>query len=331
MTGLLPTPSGSASGLPFRGTPAITDAAARAFLTLLDATLMDPAVHAPLTGSPHGAGRRRVLDAAGRTVEVPAQPRRVFAHDDFTTLPMLLALGVPVVATTSESVPARLPSFLTPLDTRDIAVVGRFAHFSVRQLAALAPDLILARPGDLDDLAPTLSRRIAPVVAPPLAEHTDDWQGNLRAVAAVVDRTERAEELLSAVDREIAAAVRRLAPVARRWPVLGLVGIDEDGVTRLSRPDRFPGTVLARLGFVHPTRRRSPLLDADVLLCFPVGSDPARHRHDLDAVTFDPVWADSVAVRAGRVHRIDPDPVAAEGGVQQVRALLAELERILAA
>ena len=333
--------------MPFRSTPEIADTAARAFLTLLDAAGRPPAGVLLSRAGRVDQATRRVVDAAGQLVDVPAHPRRVFAHDDFTTLPMLLALGVPVVATTTEHNPPRFPSFLTRLDTSGIKVVGRFAEFSVERLAALSPDLILARPGDLDDLAPTL-RRIAPVAAVPLAEHTDDWPGNLRALAGVVGRSGRAGELLVALGREIDATARRLAAITSQRPTVSLARIGAGGEVRTCGADQFPASLLARLGFTCPDRRgptagdrpgnppstgtgAPPGLDADIILYFPTSAcgDTAWSRYAIGTLTHSPAWSRLPAVRAGRAFEIDPDPVSAEGGVQQVRALLAELERIL--
>jgi len=116
--------------------------------------------------APRGRGRRRVVDDAGRRVDVPVDaPRIVGAHDQVAA--RALAHGVPLVAIATRGGKVD-PDITTTFDVRDLERLGDPYELDVEAVAALAPDLILheafdGKPGlepgrlaRLEELAPVL-------------------------------------------------------------------------------------------------------------------------------------------------------------------------------
>lgn len=174
---------------------------------------------------------------------VKSVPR--IATVDWTIAETLLALGVtPLAVGDVGSYRAWVGEPLLPAAVVDI---GQRAQPNRELLAELKPDRILISPLAAP-LAPTLSR-IAPVQSIALYEpDTDLWQRLHEAtltIAALVNKTAEAEQLLSTLDQDL-AQMRAVLP-ADLPPLLVVQFIDERHVRVFGRHSLFEA-VMQRLG-----------------------------------------------------------------------------------
>ncbi|CAD7493501.1 ABC transporter substrate-binding protein [Aeromonas dhakensis] len=164
---------------------------------------------------------------------------------DWTIAETLLALGVtPLAVGDVGSYRAWVGEPLLPAAVVDI---GQRAQPNRELLAELKPDRILISPLAAP-LAPTLSR-IAPVQSIALYEPDADlWQRLHEAtltIAALVDKTAEAEQLLARLDQDLAQM--RAALPAELPPLLVVQFIDERHVRVFGRHSLFEA-VMQRLG-----------------------------------------------------------------------------------
>ncbi|MCP3244720.1 ABC transporter substrate-binding protein [Aeromonas hydrophila] len=174
---------------------------------------------------------------------VKSVPR--IATVDWTIAETLLALGVtPLAVGDVGSYRAWVGEPLLPAAVVDI---GQRAQPNRELLAELKPDRILISPLAAP-LAPTLSR-IAPVQSIALYEPDADlWQRLHEAtltIAALVDKTTEAEQLLAGLDQDLAQM--RAALPADLPPLLVVQFIDERHVRVFGRHSLFEA-VMQRLG-----------------------------------------------------------------------------------
>ncbi|WP_368161092.1 ABC transporter substrate-binding protein [Aeromonas sp. R5-3] len=178
-----------------------------------------------------------------RADAVKSVPR--IATVDWTIAETLLALGVtPLAVGDVGSYRAWVGEPLLPAAVVDI---GQRAQPNRELLAELKPDRILISPLAAP-LAPTLSR-IAPVQSIALYEPDADlWQRLHEAtltIAALVDKTAEAEQLLARLDQDLAQM--RAALPAELPPLLVVQFIDERHVRVFGRHSLFEA-VMQRLG-----------------------------------------------------------------------------------
>jgi ABC-type Fe3+-hydroxamate transport system substrate-binding protein len=134
---------------------------------------------------------------------------------------------------------AKLPGYLSDAG-RDVSLMRPVTASDLAAVDAVHPDLILGSADGQGKLYEDLSR-IAPTVM------TDggggQWKLNLRLVGEALGRTNDAEQLLTAYDRE-AAEVRR---AIQGRPTVAVARKTEDGL-RYAPRDSFAGTILADAG-----------------------------------------------------------------------------------
>lgn len=166
----------------------------------------------------------------------------------------------------------------------------------------------------------------------------EDWRGRLRAVAEVVDRGDRAEEAIAAVDDRIADLRARLESLGLDTALFARPYFDGVYVVRAD----FPGRLLQELGFaltdevdtqttearIEASLKELGLLDADVV--FLGLRDDDENRAFRDALESNPLYRSLAVVQAGRVYSVDSDQWNA-GSVAGVGACLDDVERALLA
>ncbi len=243
----------------------------------------------------------KVQHALGET-KVPGQ-----AQDPLTltvdTLDDTLALDVQPARA---AVPgARLPSYLRSAG-RGVPLMRPLTASDLSAAEAVHPDLIIGSGDRQAKLYDDLSR-IAPTVM--TEGGGGQWKLNLRLVGEALGRTNDAEGLLTAYDREVAqtrAAIRHTHPQDREQPErrVAVARLTPDGV-RLAGRDSFAATILADAG----VRRVGSIDRADTVL---LARDPgARGRVDGNSTPVD------AALWFG------------DGGALAARAALADVQRAL--
>lgn len=151
---------------------------------------------------------RTVIDDAGRTVSVPANPQRVVSqNDNRLTLP-LLELGVPLVGSSGRVDAEGRPYLRTvpdllgiDFDTSDIAFVGLYNQLDYETIAALEPDLIVTM---LEDQAEQLS-----LIAPTLVMDPNLYplKEGMARLAEATGTQARYDSLLQAYERKLAGVL----------------------------------------------------------------------------------------------------------------------------
>ncbi|MEM8787897.1 MAG: ABC transporter substrate-binding protein [Pseudomonadota bacterium] len=138
---------------------------------------------------------RNYTDALGRSVDIPVDPQRVIGLWDWDITTALIELGVPVVGSHGR-VREDGSTYIRPanvilgvsFDNSDIAFTGAWQQFDFEVMAALEPDLLIARARDVDLLEQFES--VGPVVFVDTEGFALD---SYRAIADIVGETAQFE------------------------------------------------------------------------------------------------------------------------------------------
>jgi iron complex transport system substrate-binding protein len=259
-------------------------------------------------GAAEGGFPRTVETPFGR-VEIPSRPKRVVAVGDAEfAADASVALGVvPVAMPRSEyTEDGYVPWLRAVARRRDVELLDLTPRIPVERIAGLRPDLIVG-PVTSDTDFDRLSE-IAPVVA---YSYSGSWQAQLRSVGRALGRSDRAREIVSEVEDDV-AAVRAKHPT---WvgKTFTFSNWFDGSIGTLTDPDDTAITFLESLGLsLSPKIRKAAdqdgvlsleridLLDADLVM-FLVPDEAAWAT--LEAV---PGFSNLAAVRDGRFLTVSP-------------------------
>lgn len=271
-------------------------------------------------------------DRLGRTVTLPAAPRRVVSLAP-TNTELAFALGAGdrlVGVTTFCNYPAaaiKLPK------------VGGFAArtISIEAIVALKPDLVLT--GDRDHKA--VIQALEGIGVPVAAVQPRDWAGiqtAIRLFGHLFETTDEAERLIAtSVDRlRVVAAKVEPLPLAHRAKVFWMV-FDEPMFS--AGPRSLVGEAITMAGGINlfaDLADEYPQISAEAVIARDpqviIGPLSLRQRAlSQEALRARPGWAGVAAVKTGRIVILPDEPVTRAGprfveGVEMVaRALYPEL------
>jgi iron complex transport system substrate-binding protein len=236
------------------------------------------------------------------------------------TLDDTLALGVRPARAALPG--ARLPAHLRR-EGRGVSLMRPVTAADLPAAEAVQADLILGSDAGQGKLYDDLSR-LAPTVM--TEGGGGQWKLNVRLVGEALGRTNDAERLLIAYDREAARtrrAIRATAASLGHTPRVAVGRITADGL-RYAQRDSFAGAILADAGVRQVTRNaRGSRADA-LLLAAAAGSGDAAER------LAGRLAGRSSGRSSGRFERVDEALWWGAGGTLAARAALADLRRALA-
>jgi iron complex transport system substrate-binding protein len=193
---------------------------------------------------------RKITDAQGRTVKVPAAPKKVVALSE-PTLDAALALGIEPVGTTAGRGQKGVSSYLADR-AKDSQVVATVAEADLEKVAALRPDLILldettAAKSQLDKL-----QAIAPTVL--TAKLNEDWKKAFTATADALNEKDEAEKVLDGFDADVAATKKKLGDNA--GAVVSVVRWQNSAPSVVGVGKNHVGSTLSSLGLERPANQQ---------------------------------------------------------------------------
>ncbi|BET52312.1 MULTISPECIES: ABC transporter substrate-binding protein [Streptomyces] len=189
---------------------------------------------------------RRVTDATGRQVEVPAAPKKVVTLSE-PTLDAALALGVEPVGATAGRGQQGVSTYLAAKAGK-ADVVATVAEADMEKLAALQPDLILLDETTAVKKEVSKLESIAPTVV--TAKLNEDWKKAFTATADALNQKAAAEKLLSDFDADVAAAKGKLGENA--GAVVSVVRWQNKAPSAVGRGVGHVGATLTALGLDRP-------------------------------------------------------------------------------
>ncbi|CDG83715.1 ABC transporter substrate-binding protein [Janthinobacterium agaricidamnosum] len=279
------------------------------------------------------AAGRSVVDAAGRTVLLPAQPQRVLALSEID-LDSLLALKLKPVGATNGRGQAAMPRYLGNA-VHGIASVGGFGSPVLDLVIAAQPDLILV--GSMPD--PQLLAQLGKI-APTAVSYRqgESWQVALRRIAAMVGRDAEAEAVLAAYQRRADSVRARLGGQADstvsvvRWNPQGPAYMLKDAFASLVLADvklRRPAAQM-QAGVAHSpplSLEALPRIDADWLFVGTLNTSQANDA--LAAARQSPAFRQLGAVRKGHMVAVDGTLWTSPGGPLAALEVLNDIEKAM--
>ncbi|MFE6286371.1 ABC transporter substrate-binding protein [Streptomyces sp. NPDC057877] len=193
---------------------------------------------------------RRITDATGRTVEVPATPHKVVALSE-PTLDAALALGVEPVGTTAGRGQRGVSTYLAD-EAAGAQVIATVAEADMEKLAALRPDLIL-----LDETTAVKNEvakleSIAPTVV--TAKLNEDWKKAFTATADALNKRAEGDRWLDGFEADVAATEKGLG--ANAGAVVSVVRWQNGAPSVVGRGVNHVGSTLTELGLDRPEDQR---------------------------------------------------------------------------
>lgn len=276
---------------------------------------------------------RSVIDAAGRSLSLSAQPQRIVVLSEID-LDSLLALDLLPVGATDGRGSDHAPAYLGDR-TKRIASVGNFAQPSVERVLMLQPQLILAG-GHPDPQLLEQLQAIAPTAVS--FKVGESWQQSFTRIAELVGRPEAAQRFLS--DYHARAATLRARLQSHEGESVSIVRLSPNGPMAMLG-EAFAGRVLADLGFTRPLAQRGPGaghapplsrevlsdIDGDWLFIGNFTPDP----QGIAALRSEPAFAGLRAAKNGHVREVDAMLWTVIGGPLAAMAVLDEVERTMSA
>lgn len=327
--------------VPFRRPAVIVDdATRRQFLTLLGAAGLLTACSTGAPPPPAGPTTRTVTDLSGRTVDIPADPRRIVALDPNRVIVDLVALGfVPVGATTNPTNPGGGLAPTLGAAAQRITVVGSTGQADLERVAALTPDLIFYAT-NYQDIPVERLTTIAPVIvypaAPPGLLEPLRWLGDL------LGRSDSATGLERDLRAEFDARRADVGLDGRAVAAVNLANYEEGPTVSVAGSGTNVGEFVTLLGGrLVPTEIEGRpltgtfeevstelvagvLAPADFVIGVRYGGSAENDRRFAARVT-DPVWRTVPAVAAGEVAYLDVQEAGGNTGLDGVRAALNDL------
>lgn len=283
------------------------------------------------------AATRLLTDAAGRSVELPANPARIVTLTELD-LDSALALGVVPVGSVNGRGQLSLPAYLAD-KSAGIESVGSLAEPSLEKIVALNPDLIIvgnpipAIEELMDDM-----QQIAPVFVTWSAGQ--DWKTAFTQIGAVLNREAEAEAFLADYSQRAAAIKAQLPADA----------VTEASVTRwmpdgpvVMIPTTFSSLILADVGLTRPAAHVDiggghgahsevislemlDVIDADWLFIGTLNPDGVAA---LEAAKENPLFRQLQAVQQDHVAAVDGTVWTSIGGPLAALTVLDDIERAL--
>jgi iron complex transport system substrate-binding protein len=271
-------------------------------------------------------GEREVVDMVMRTVGVPAEVRRVVALSP-SALEYAAAFDVEIVGRASDAT--------FPPDVASAATVGSTISPRFDEIAALEPDLVIADAGLQGAFRSSFDEFPYPVFLINVATYEQSLQA-FRAVAEAVGQEERGEELVAETEAKVAAAKDSI--IGEPQPnVLILTGSGRD--VYAGSDESYAGSLVTLLGatnVVGAAPQGAPIAGfglvevqqaaaaaPDVVLLIAGAQSDLRSQ-----IESSPAWAESAAVRDGRIVSLDPGLFLRSPGARAGEAV-AELARAM--
>jgi iron complex transport system substrate-binding protein len=241
-----------------------------------------------------------VHDAFGRLVTLPAPPQRivpVFASN--TEIVASLGLAARIVGIDGYT--------RYPAEVLDRPRVGGRLGFSVDEIAALRPDLVIVTPSRqaANQLVDPMERLGIPVIV--LSTRSiDEVLANIRLIGRVAGVPRRGEDVATRFEVRLARVAERAANGAAPRVVM-ITGRLGNGLMLVARDGTYTGDAILRAGgrFGLVGSRLLAQVSPEAIL----NADPdvllwAGSREDLQGLLARPGWADLRAVRTGRAHTV---------------------------
>lgn len=197
------------------------------------------------------------------TTDVPMDPQRVVVLEP-VQLDTSVALGVIPVGTAVLSETAGVPAYLGE-KAAEIEMVGTVAAPNLEKIVALSPDLIIGTESRHGDLYEQLAA-IAPTVY--MATQTDPWQDNVQFVAAALNKTDQAGELLGDYTARCEEVASKHSTEGKTAQLIR----PRDDVLTLYGPTSFAGSTLECAGLTIPARDWENSISVDLSPEFVSGS-----------------------------------------------------------
>lgn len=246
----------------------------------------------------------RVLqDPAGRSVRVPADPRRVVAlAPSVTEIVFALKQAHRLVGAT------RFSDY--PAEAEQIPKVGSYVRLDLEKITALAPDLCIAvKDGNPVDVVMRLEALNIPVYAVD-PRSLDTVMTAIRAVGELLNAPEAAASMVGEMQRRI-SRVRRLAATAETRPgVFFQIGVNP--IVSAGTPTFIHELIIAAGGrnlaagdIPYPRFSREEVLMTapDILIITSMARGGLFEKVKREWMA----WPDMPAVRNRRVHILDSD------------------------
>ena len=267
---------------------------------------------------------RLVSHEMGET-EICGQPQKVVALSPHI-LDSMLALDVQPVAY-AESVDLKIQTYDNP--TSQIPYIGKWVTTqpiglgdrnspSLERLTLLKPDLILGEKWLHQKEYPLLTQ-IAPTLL--FSDEQPDgqqvWQQDIEGIAKALDRENKAEQLLTAFDRQVAEARTALKPVLQKYPRVFLFTSNLT-TSAYSQPESTTGRLLKEIGFeiVQPQGTQAdaeisweivPQIETDIILVLSWNNDSFNNPENglREKWAQNPLLNSMPVFQQGRVYFVD--------------------------
>ncbi|MGD8718444.1 MAG: helical backbone metal receptor [Candidatus Zixiibacteriota bacterium] len=253
------------------------------------------------------ADGRPFTDDLGRTVVVPAEPRRIVCTSPEIT-EILFAVGA------GDLVVGVVRGCDWPPATAELPTVGDFSTVSVERVVALDPDLIITTGHEQERMIEQLEPLGVPVVAF-MAPGIDGVRRNILAVGGIVGHDEEAAVAAAAFEAELEKVRSAVAAVPEAERPRVYLEICPEPLMTVSEGSyvheaiELAGGVNVGTGLPRPYSRIEPEAviarnPEVILLC---------HGAAAAAVAGRTGWGGVAAVRSGRIYEANPDLVLRAG------------------
>lgn len=265
-----------------------------------------------------------ITDGLGRTVTVPKNPEKVVCQGA-GTLRYLCYLGAQDAVVGVEDIELRKDENRRPYAIanpwlQEMPLIGEFrGNTDPEKVVAVGPDVIfwayVPSPADADELSAKTGIPVVALNYGNLGVYREDMYSSLRIMGEVMDRGERAEEIIEFFDAAIADLESRTADIPEEEKKSVYVG----GIA-YSGPHGFQSTeptyppfifinaknVAGEMGTDHADASKEAIMEWDPDILFVDLSTYQTTPSALDELKEDPAYLSLTAVKKGEVYGVLP-------------------------
>ncbi len=286
----------------------------------------DESGHEAAESSEAGSGTEMITitDGLGRTVTVPKNPEKVVCQGA-GALRYLCYLGAQDTIVGVEDIELRKDENRRPYAIanpwlQDMPLVGEYrGNTDPEKIVAAGPDVIfwtqLTSPGDADELSSKIGIPVVTLNYGDLGVYREDMYGSLRIMGEVMDREERAEEVIDFFDAAIADLELRTADIPdeeKKNVYVGGVSYRGPHGFQSTEPSYPPflfinaKNVAGEMGTDHADASKEAIMEWDPEILFVDLATYQTTPSALDELKEDPAYQSLTAVKKGEVYGILP-------------------------